>query len=884
MPGKTIKRGIRKRVVVSILVVGILPLMVGLYLTYLDGTTTRRDAIGAGFQEMAKETANKIDMVIKKEVVDVQRFAISPDVGNAIKYRAYEQDELNSYIKHFLGFGDEKEVYSLIIVNAKGDYVDGAKETAGKSYSAERWFKDAFHNGEGRVYVGDLKFDDASGMHLMSIAAPVIDNGKAIGVVVIKYKVDKFLEVINNVRIETTGHANLVDSSGTIIMCPIFPLRSHHINSELLNIMSTSKPGWAVASDDAHGGTDSIIGFAPVESTLHSDKGWFDGNKWYIFIRQSPNEVYAPIYSLLLRISIFGAVLIAMLSLTGVYAARKIVRPINELYKGAELIGRGNLDYRLNITTNDEIEKLADEFNQMAAKLQESYSILENRKKEIEVSEERYKDLIENSPEMIHSVNAGRYFVSVNKTELDILGFTLEEMCNKRIEDIMPDEFKESGGIQHIERAMRDGISTVETQFITKHGTKMDVEITATAFFDPITGNFIRTRAFVRDITDRKRLERHLKEYYEILEQKVYDRTRELKETKDYLANLFETANDVIYTLDTDGVITYVNKKVEEWGYRKEEVIGKPFLAIFSKGHKGERFKKTIKDGIKQTYGVEVVSKSGETRYAILSISPIRGNEGKIVEVLGIAKDITEQKMLEQQVAHTEKMSAIGQLAAGIAHEINNPLGGILNCLYNLRKNKFSPQREEEYYRSMEDGIHRVKKIVSQLLDFSQQHEPEFTSVDINSLIEEVLFLLNYAFSTNKIKIERVFDDNLPLLMLDRHKMQQVFTNILLNAVQAIEGRGLITVITRHEDGLCCVDIMDTGKGIPPNILPRVFDPFVTTKDIGEGTGLGLSVSKGIVDMHDGAIDVKSEINKGSVFTIKLPIYNFSLHHDDMEI
>ena len=881
MEDKTIKKGIRRKVVVSILVVGILPLLFGLYLTYLDGTTTRRNSIGASFQEMAKETANKIDMIIKKEVVDAQRLAIIPDIRNIIKNKNYEKEEVNNYLKRFIGYDDEREVNSLIIVNAKGGHVISLGEVAKKSYGQEKWFRDAFNNGEGRIYVGDLKFDDALGMPLMSIAVPISDNKKTIGVAVIKYRIDKLLEVINNVKIENTGHANLVDSSGTIIMCPIFPLRSHHISAELLSIMSKGNTGWSEVEDDAHGGKNSIIGFAPVESTLVQGNHWFDGNNWYVFIRQNPNEIYAPIYLLLTRISIFGAVLIALISLAGVYAARKIVGPIKQLYKGAELIGQGNLDYRLDIKTNDEIEKLADEFNQMAAKLQESYTILENRNRELAVSEERYKDLIENSPEMIHSVNADRYFVGVNKTELDILGYTLEEMCNKRIEDIMPEEFSDKG-IKHIERARKDGISTVELQFITKDGRRIDVEITATALYHPITGNFVKTRAFVRDITDRKRLERQLKEYYEILEQKVYDRTRELKETKDYLENLFETANDVIYTLNPDGVITYVNKKVEEWGYKKGELIGKPFLTIFSTEHKGERFKKTVNEGIKQTYSVEVVSKSGETRYAILSISPIRGSEGKIVEVLGIAKDITEQKRFEQQITHTEKMSAIGQLAAGIAHEINNPLGGILNCLYNLRKNKFSPERKEEYYKSMEDGIHRVKKIVSQLLDFSQQHEPEFTSVDINNLMEEVLFLLNYAFSKNGIKVEKMFDSNLPILMLDRHKIQQVFTNILLNAVQAIEGKGHITVKTRLENGWCYVDIADTGNGIPPNILPKIFDPFVTTKDVGKGTGLGLSVSKGIVEMHDGKIDVKSEIGKGSVFTIKLPMYNAILH-DDIE-
>ena len=308
---------------------------------------------------------------------------------------------------------------------------------------SERWFNVAFNNGAGKVYVGDLNLDNKTGKYLMNIAAPVMDNGKAIGVVAIRYTVDSLLEIINNVRIGKTGHANLVDSAGTIIMCPIFPLRSHHISHDLVKLVTRVNPGWGVAKDDAHGGKDSIVGFAPVLATINPEPGWLDGNKWYVFLRQSPGEMYAPIYSLLARVTIFAFVLIVFLALTAVYAAGDIVKPINELYRGVELIGQGKLDHRLYIKTGDEIEKLADEFNKMAEELKKTYTTLEERNKELETSEERYKDLIENSPEMIHSANAERYFVGVNKTELNTLGYTIEEMRNKRLEDIVPEELRE---------------------------------------------------------------------------------------------------------------------------------------------------------------------------------------------------------------------------------------------------------------------------------------------------------------------------------------------------------------------------------------------------------------------------------------------------------
>jgi len=376
----------------------------------------------------------------------------------------------------------------------------------------------------------------------------------------------------------------------------------------------------------------------------------------------------------------------------------------------------------------------------------------------------------------------------------------------------------------------------------------------------------------LRDITDRKRLERQLEAYREELEDKVRERTREIEDTKQYLESLLENANDVIYTLDTEQQFTYVNSKIEAWGYRKDDLVGRPYLALLSKRHRGKRLKSTLDINAKQVYEVEIVTRTGEPRAVMVSVSPLYGAEGVILGLMGIARDMTETKKLEEQIRNSEKLASIGRLAAGVAHEINNPLGGILNCLYNLRKGALSPGRQEEYRLSMEEGVRRVQKIVRQLLDFSQQHVPEFALTDINQVVNQVLALTTHLFATKRILLETGFGQGLPTIMVDRHMIEQVLMNLVLNAVQAMTDGGTLTIRTSVAEGVCLIEVRDTGSGIPPAILPRIFDPFFTTNREGEGTGLGLSVSLGIVERHGGRILVDSEVGKGTTFTLCLPV------------
>jgi two-component system NtrC family sensor kinase len=238
-------------------------------------------------------------------------------------------------------------------------------------------------------------------------------------------------------------------------------------------------------------------------------------------------------------------------------------------------------------------------------------------------------------------------------------------------------------------------------------------------------------------------------------------------------------------------------------------------------------------------------------------------------------EDRTQQLVkVQEQAARQQRLASVGQLAAGVAHEINNPLGGILTfaslILEELRPG--DPHREdmEEVVRQAQ----RCRKIVSELLEFSRQREAPMSLANINDVVHRTLALLERQASFHDIHIVRKFDPRMPRTVVDESQMQQVFMNIILNAVDAMEGRGDLTIETRHSTlkGELLVRITDTGCGIPDDIKESIFDPFFTTKDPGKGTGLGLAVACRIVQAHGGRTEVESRVGTGTSFTIYLPI------------
>jgi len=224
-------------------------------------------------------------------------------------------------------------------------------------------------------------------------------------------------------------------------------------------------------------------------------------------------------------------------------------------------------------------------------------------------------------------------------------------------------------------------------------------------------------------------------------------------------------------------------------------------------------------------------------------------------------------------LCHTEKLAAIGLLSAGLAHEINNPMGNILGYAKLMLKDHSLSDKQRQRLEIISEQAEKAGTIVRRLLNYSRQHKPEMERISINNLIENVISLISLEAEKKNIDINMELSD-LPDIKADIKQIEQVLFNIIINAVQAIESDGVITINTLQTDSSFIeVRIKDTGPGIHPEHINRIFDPFYTTKPVNKGTGLGLSICMGIIKEHNGGIEVQSEYGKGATFIIKLPVW-----------
>jgi len=371
-------------------------------------------------------------------------------------------------------------------------------------------------------------------------------------------------------------------------------------------------------------------------------------------------------------------------------------------------------------------------------------------------------------------------------------------------------------------------------------------------------------------------------ELSEDLASEVALKTRETDLQRRFTSKIIDSLPVGLYVIDRDYRIQAWNRRREmgNQGIERDEALGRHVFDVLNRQPRGllqQEFDSVFYTGKIEQMEAES-SATGEPRYYRITKVPMRLNDDHITHVITIGEDITDWKTAQGQVAHAEKLAAIGQLAAGVMHELNNPLATIGACVeaVTVRSEEVDPavrSSMEEYFRIIESELGRCKAIVDGLLDFSRPKSRILRSEPVNQIVEDALFLVKHHDRFKRIQLIRQFSEDLPEITANREQLIQVFLALMLNAIDAMEGTGMLTVSTTISEeflGSVAISFEDTGMGIPRDDLPKIFEPFFTTKQPGRGTGLGLSICYGIVQQHGGVIKAESTLGQGSMFTVHL--------------
>ena len=577
----------------------------------------------------------------------------------------------------------------------------------------------------------------------------------------------------------------------------------------------------------------------------------------------------------------------------GYFLANSIVQPIRTLQKGARRIGKGNLDFRVETDTEDELEELAATINQMAGSLQVRQEELSQRNRDMSLlyevahgmSECRELDdalelAIDQAMGVIKSgASAGCILLKNKDGEFDALACrtAASDVCNEAATRTFIRAAGEANraGTASIFDSLKDAGSGDAAPFesCVCIPLKIEGEFKGTICIAGDKANFTEpamellaaigsevaiaienSRLFSKMEKQKRELAMATIEIANLINRAEKNKSFGVRYRNPNLLNCWE-ANGC----DVKACPAHGSDNPRCWQITGTLCDGE------AQGAFAEKINKCEKCSVYQNACSDRITTVGETFNNMMAVL-----EGKV----------KEQEQLQLQLHNSSKLAAIGELAAGVAHEINNPLTGILaNTMLLKQKPAGSDEDSKETRRKLEiiEGeALRAREIVRSLLDFARQSEMQTEPVAVAELVEHTLQLLKYEINKSQVAINKRFDEDLAHVVIDANQMKQVFLNIVHNAIQSMPSGGRLHIIAMNKEGnrecqIVEITFTDTGHGIDDESLERVFDPFFTTKVAGEGTGLGLSVSQRIVHDHGGNIRVQSEAGKGSTFTIELP-------------
>lgn len=597
----------------------------------------------------------------------------------------------------------------------------------------------------------------------------------------------------------------------------------------------------------------SIIAYAPIH---------VGSNIWSFAIATPYNTVIALVRKAFVGIVLGAAGLIVAVIITGMSIARSGVR-------------------RLRL--KEELKRLKEREKWEGKLLREKKTI---------------EGIIEGSPVPTFVINQDHKVIFWNKACAELTGYDVKDMIGtnnhykpfyseKRplIADIIIDYDIEDliryYGAKRVKKSETvEGAYEARDFFKNLGGKDRHLYFLAAPIYDE-KGEITAAIETIQDVSKEEEMAHNLREYAETLKNELTENInlrKEIEELYNYLQSVVDSLPDKIFDLSSDGIINYVSKDMKrEGGLFSKEIKGKHFTEFVAPENREFVLRKwaDAKKGIFLPYELDATARDGSRRNLLITARPVKGADRYVL----VQRDITELKSLEKKYYESQKLAAIGQLSAGIAHEVRNPLSSIKMSLKILEKRIQPAGNDLKRFKIAQREVEHLEKIVNDILIFAKPAEPKKVSSNIKKILEHALAMVEKSMSDKHIRVQTRFEENMPTIEVDSAMLEHAFLNIYHNAIDAMDIEGNLLISTkRPSDGSVVIEIEDNGCGIDKGDLPNLFNPFFTRKKY--GTGLGLSQVKKIIEQHGGMIEVLSIKGEGTKFIVTLPVDQQDIKED----
>ncbi|OHC04772.1 MAG: hypothetical protein A3H23_04570 [Planctomycetes bacterium RIFCSPLOWO2_12_FULL_40_19] len=676
----------------------------------------------------------------------------------------------------------------------------------------------------------------------IDVSAPIISSGndEVSGILINHYELSILSDITTNrVGLGESGEIYLVNSDRIMIT------ESRFIEDAPLRQVVDTEPVQKILE---HGATMTGVypdyrGVPIVGSSMYMPE-----YGWILLAEKDKAEVFASIRVLDIIAMIVGITSTAVIIGVGIVFAVSLSRPIRKLTHATERLADGDLGHKVELSRKDEIGILADSFDTMRIRLGKLLKSIEEGKKEWESTFDSVRDIIA-------LYGKDQRLIRCNKALLEGLNVKSEEIIGKKYFEIFNQIKKEDlskCAVMEMAEIMKP--VTNEIEVLCLGGI---YSISSFPRFDN-NGEFVGTVQIMKDITERKQLEIQFR-------------------------SVVDNSSDGIIVINEQGIIRLFNPAAERlFGYTVAEVTGQNIKMLMPEPYHSEHdgyLHRYISTGKGYIIGigpreVEGLRRDGATFSMELSVAEMHLAEKRMF--VGIMRDITRRKAMEKNIRESYKMASLGTLTAGVCHEVLNPLNIISSYTQLLLTDTKEGSETEQDLKKILEEVGRIVRITDNLLRFSRREKLETGEVEINSLLEKTISIVEPEIKLENIKLLTRFEKGLPEIMANSDELRQVFFNLTMNARDAMPEGGKLTISTQSIEKrgkpFVSIKFKDTGGGISEENLNSVFDPFFTTKKEGKGTGLGLSISHGIIENHGGEISVNSKEGKGTTFIIDLPV------------